>query len=145
MDFALTEEQHRAPEWAHEFAEKEIRPVAAEYDESEEFPWPVVKKAAEAGLYGIDIYMQAPAGPDRPDPAAPHGGDLLGLRRHRPRASSAPGSRSPRSASVGTQEQLFEWAPKMFGTPEDPKVAAFGVTEPQAGSDVRIAPDQSRP
>jgi alkylation response protein AidB-like acyl-CoA dehydrogenase len=40
-------------------------------------------------------------------------------------------------ASVGTQEQLFEWAPKMFGTPEEPKVAAFGVTEPQAGSDVR--------
>jgi alkylation response protein AidB-like acyl-CoA dehydrogenase len=40
-------------------------------------------------------------------------------------------------ASVGTTEQLFEWAPEMFGTPEDPKVGAFAVTEPQAGSDVR--------
>ncbi|MDQ3939800.1 MAG: acyl-CoA dehydrogenase family protein, partial [Actinomycetota bacterium] len=40
-------------------------------------------------------------------------------------------------AAVGTQEQLFEWAPKMFGTPDDPKCAAFAVTEPQAGSDVR--------
>jgi alkylation response protein AidB-like acyl-CoA dehydrogenase len=40
-------------------------------------------------------------------------------------------------AGVGTPEQLFEWAPKMFGTPEDPKVGCFCVTEPQAGSDVR--------
>jgi alkylation response protein AidB-like acyl-CoA dehydrogenase len=40
-------------------------------------------------------------------------------------------------ASGGTQEQLLEWAPKMFGTPEHPAVGAFGVTEPQAGSDVR--------
>ncbi len=63
MDFALTEEQIELKKWAREFAEKEIRPVAAEYDESEEFPWPVIKKAAEAGLYGIDLYMQSQQDP----------------------------------------------------------------------------------
>ncbi|MBD0324286.1 MAG: acyl-CoA dehydrogenase family protein, partial [Aldersonia sp.] len=40
-------------------------------------------------------------------------------------------------AGGGTQDQLFTWAPKMFGTPEEPAVGAYAVTEPQAGSDVR--------
>jgi alkylation response protein AidB-like acyl-CoA dehydrogenase len=136
LDFALTEDQLELKKWAHEFAEKEIRPVAAEYDESEEFPWPVVKKAAEAGLYSIDIYMQAQQ--DTTGMTLPlimeeifWGCAGIGL------AIFGTGLPLSALASVGTQEQLFEWAPKMFGTPEDPKVAAFGVTEPQAGSDVR--------
>jgi acyl-CoA dehydrogenase len=136
MDFTLTEEQKELQKWAHEFAEKEIRPVAAEYDESEEFPWPVLKKAAEAGLYSVDIYLQA-----QQDPT----GLTLPLLMEEVFWGCAGiglaifGTGLPLSAlaSVGTPEQLFEWAPKMFGTPEDPKIAAFGVTEPQAGSDVR--------
>ncbi len=137
MDFTLTEEQLELQKWAHEFAEKEIRPVAAEYDESEEFPWPVVKKAAEAGLYGLDIYMQ-------------HQGDPTGLTLMVVTEEifwgcagiglSIFGTGLPLAAlaSAGTTEQLMEWAPKFFGTVDDPKVAAFGVTEPQAGSDVRM-------
>ncbi|MCA1834627.1 MAG: acyl-CoA dehydrogenase family protein, partial [Actinobacteria bacterium] len=39
-NFALTEEQTEFRKFLREFAEKEIRPVAAEYDETEEFPWP---------------------------------------------------------------------------------------------------------
>src|SRR5436189_37070 len=46
MDFQLSEDHQTLQKWVHEFAETEIRPVAPEYDESEEFPWPVVKKAA---------------------------------------------------------------------------------------------------
>jgi alkylation response protein AidB-like acyl-CoA dehydrogenase len=136
VDFTLTEEQIELQKWAHEFAEKEIRPVAAEYDESEEFPWPVVKKAAEAGLYSVDIYLQA-----QQDPS----GLTLPLLMEEVFWGCAGiglaifGTGLPLSAlaAVGTSEQLFEWAPKMFGTPEDPKVGAFAVTEPQAGSDVR--------
>jgi acyl-CoA dehydrogenase len=136
MDFSLTEEQKELQKWAHEFAEKEIRPVAAHYDETEEFPWPVLKKAAEAGLYSVDIYLQA-----QQDPT----GLTLPLLMEETFWGCAGiglaifGTGLPLSAlaSVGTPEQLFEWAPKMFGTPEDPKIAAFGVTEPQAGSDVR--------
>jgi acyl-CoA dehydrogenase len=136
VDFSLTEEQIELQKWAHEFAEKEIRPVAAEYDESEEFPWPVLKKAAEAGLYSVDIYLQA-----QQDPT----GLTLPLLMEETFWGCAGiglaifGTGLPLSAlaAVGTSEQLFEWAPKMFGTPEDPKVGAFAVTEPQAGSDVR--------
>ena len=136
MDFSLTEEQLELKKWAHEFAEKEIRPVAAEYDESEEFPWPVVKKAAEAGLYSIDIYLQAqqdPTGLTLPLLMEEIFWGCAGI------GLAIFGTGLPLSAlaAVGTSEQLFEWAPKMFGTPEDPKVGAFAVTEPQAGSDVR--------
>jgi len=50
IDFRLTEEQERIRRLAHEFAEREIRPVAAHYDETEEMPWPVLEKAARVGL-----------------------------------------------------------------------------------------------
>ena len=50
IGFELTEEQRNMQEMAHEFAEKEMRPVAPEYDEKEEFPWLVLKKAYDVGL-----------------------------------------------------------------------------------------------
>ncbi len=50
IGFEIDEEQLRMKEMAHEFAEKEMRPVAGHYDETEEFPWPVMKKAADLGL-----------------------------------------------------------------------------------------------
>ena len=62
MDFQLSEEHLSIQKWVREFAEGEIRPVAAEYDESEEFPWPVLKKAGEIGLYGLEFYMETLAG-----------------------------------------------------------------------------------
>ena len=58
VSFELSDEQREIRDWVHSFAEKEIRPVAAQYDESEEFPWPVVKKAAEVGLYGVEFLQQ---------------------------------------------------------------------------------------
>src|SRR5690242_15132211 len=58
VDFQLTEDQEQIRKWAHGFAEDEIRPVAAGYDEREEFPWPVVKRAAEVGLYGLEFYTE---------------------------------------------------------------------------------------
>jgi acyl-CoA dehydrogenase len=136
MDFGLSEQHLELKKWAHEFAEREIRPVAAEYDESEEFPWPVVKKAAEAGLYSLDLYLNAQA--DETGLTLPvimeeifWGCAGIGL------AIFGSGLPLAALAGSGTQEQLFEWAPRMFGTVEDPKVGAFGVTEPHAGSDVR--------
>src|SRR5206468_10607683 len=58
LDFTLTPEQEDIKGLAHEFAEKEIRPVAAHYDEAEEFPWPVLKRAAEVGLFGLEFYLE---------------------------------------------------------------------------------------
>lgn len=55
IHFDLSEEQRQFQELAHSFAENEIRPVAPDYDEREEFPWDVIKKAADLGLmtYGF--------------------------------------------------------------------------------------------
>jgi alkylation response protein AidB-like acyl-CoA dehydrogenase len=136
MDFSLTDEQRELQAWAHDFAVNEIRPVASKYDQTSEFPWPVVKKAAEVGLYGIDIYLQHQADPT---------GLTLPLIMEEIFWGCAGiglaifGSGLPLAALAGngTPEQLFEFGPRMFGTPEDPKVAAFAVSEPQAGSDVR--------
>jgi len=136
MDFQLSEDQQTAKKWAHEFAEKEIRPVAAEYDESEEFPWPVLKKAAEVGLYSLEFYTEM-AGTDPSGLTMPialeetcWGCAGIGL------GIFGTGLPLATLAAAGTPDQLVEWAPKMIGTPEDPKVGAFAVTEPNAGSDV---------
>ena len=136
MDFQLTEDHLTAKKWAAEFAQKEIRPVAAEYDESEEFPWPVVKKAAEVGLYSLDFYTEM-SGQDTTGLIMPivleelcwgcAGISLAIFGTGLPLASLA---------YSATPDQLQEWAPRMFGTPEDPKLGAFAVTESEAGSDV---------
>jgi len=136
MDFQLSEDQLTTQKWAREFAEKEIRPAAPEYDESEEFPWPVVKKAAEVGLYSLEFYMEM-AGADPSGLTMPivleetcWGCAGIGL------GIFGTGLPLATLAGAGTPEQLFEWAPKMMGTPEDPKLGAFAVTESNAGSDV---------
>jgi alkylation response protein AidB-like acyl-CoA dehydrogenase len=135
MDFSLTEEQRELQKWAHEFAEKEIRPVAAHYDDTEEFPWPVVKKAAEVGLYSFDLYAQTqsdPTGLSLPIVMEEICWGCAGI------GLAIFGTGLPLSslAAAGTPEQLLQWAPRMFGTAQEPKVAAFCVTEPNAGSDV---------
>ena len=43
-------------EWLHGFAESVIRPAAAEWDEREETPWPVLEEASKIGLYSLDFY-----------------------------------------------------------------------------------------
>src|SRR2546426_1601455 len=144
LDFTLTPEQEDIKALAHEFAEKEIRPVAAHYDEAEEFPWPVLKRAAEVGLFGLEFYLETLA-------ADPSGlmfpvcfeetcwgcaGISLGIW----------GSGLPLTtlAYSGTPEQLLQWAPLMFGTADDPKVGALCVTEPDAGSDVSALRTRAR-
>jgi alkylation response protein AidB-like acyl-CoA dehydrogenase len=136
MDFQLSEDHLTTQKWVHEFAEKEIRPVAPAYDESEQFPWPVLQRAAEIGLYGLEFYMETlaadPSGVMFPicleETCWGCAGISLGLW----------GSGLPLAtlAYSGTPEQLAKWAPLMFGTLKDPKVGALCVTEPDAGSDV---------
>jgi acyl-CoA dehydrogenase len=136
VEFQLTEDQITTRKWAHEFAENEIRPVASKYDETEEFPWAVLKKAAEIGLYGMEFYTEMvggdPSGITLPMVMEEMTWGCAGI------GLSIFGSGLPLSAlaSSGTPEQLFTWAPLMFGTPDDVKVASFCVTEPNAGSDV---------
>ncbi|HEV8374495.1 MAG TPA: acyl-CoA dehydrogenase family protein, partial [Actinomycetota bacterium] len=135
IGFDLTEDQVAAQKWAHEFAEKEIRPVAPQYDETEDFPWPVVAKAADIGLYGMDFYRMI--GEDESGVLQPLLVEELcwgcaGI------SLAIFGSGLPLVALMasGTPEQVARWAPELFGTPAEPKVGAFAVTEPGAGSDV---------
>src|ERR1700710_2699206 len=56
FDLTPTAAQHDLARRAHEFAENVIRPVALEYDQKQEFPWPVLEEAAQAGFYSPLFY-----------------------------------------------------------------------------------------
>jgi acyl-CoA dehydrogenase len=131
----LNEDQLQIQKWLHDFAENVMRPVAAEWDEREETPWPVIQEAAKIGLYSFDFIANAFADPT--GLTLPIAGEELcwgdaGL------ALSIMGSTLAVAgiASNGTPEQLMEWAPQCFGTADDIKLGAFCVSEPDAGSDV---------
>ena len=55
LDYFLTDEHKMIRDMAKTIADEVVRPVAAEYDRNGEFPWPVVEKMAEAGLFGVYI------------------------------------------------------------------------------------------
>src|SRR5271154_1728221 len=122
-------------DWLHEFAASVIRPAAAEWDEREETPWPLLEEAAKIGLYSLDFYAQQylePSGLGIPVTLEElFWGDAgIGL--------ALAGSSLAAVAVVanGTPEQVGEWCPQMFGGPGDVKLGAFCSSEPEAGSDV---------
>jgi alkylation response protein AidB-like acyl-CoA dehydrogenase len=135
VSFDLTEDQLELQKWVHEFAADVVRPAAAEYDEREDFPWPVLQEAARIGLYSLDFF--ATQWFDESGLGIPitmeelFWGDAgIGL---------AIVGTTLAAASVranGTDEQVGQWIPAMFGTEAEPKVAAFCSSEPDAGSDV---------
>jgi alkylation response protein AidB-like acyl-CoA dehydrogenase len=137
-DFSLelNEDQIQLQKWIHDFAEDVIRPVAGEWDEKEEFPWPVVEEAAKIGLYGMDFMANAMIG-DPTGLTLPVAieelfwGDAgIGL------AIMGSGLAAAGIFGNGTQEQVMEWVPQCYGTPEKVMLGAFCVSEPDAGSDV---------
>ena len=132
---ALNDDQLQIQKWVHDFAETVIRPAAAEWDEREETPWPIIQEAAKVGLYSLEFFGQAwfdPTGLQVPVVMEElFWGDAgIGL--------SIVGTTLAAVSllAIGTPEQLGEWVPQMFGTPDDVKVAALCVSEPDAGSDV---------
>jgi acyl-CoA dehydrogenase len=133
VSFALTEEQRALRELAHEFAEKEIRPVAAEYDEHQTHPADVIAKAHEVGLMTPHI-------PDELGGAGLRGieGALIGEEL----CWGCSGIATAIVANIlgalpmmiaGTEEQRREWLPPLL---EEPILCSFALTEPNAGSDV---------
>jgi hypothetical protein len=122
-------------EWVHGFAENVIRPAAAEWDEREETPWPILEEASKVGLYSLDFFTQQwlePSGLGIPITFEElFWGDAgIGL--------SIVGTTlaTVAVAGNGTPEQMGEWLPQMFGDPSDIKLGAFCSSEPDAGSDV---------
>jgi len=131
----LNDEQVQLRDWVHGFAADVVRPAAAEWDEREETPWPLIEEAAKIGLYSLDFVTQAAADP-------------TGLTLSIVGEEMAWGDAGINLAifgsllgvagimANGTPEQVGEWLPECFGTPGDVKLAAFAVSEPDAGSDV---------
>ena len=131
----LNEDQITLRDWLHGFAEQQMRPIAAEWDEREETPWPFIEEAAKLGVYGLDFLMNAikdPTGLSMMIALEELAWGDAGL------CMSIMGTTLGVAAIVanGTPEQQMEWVPQCFGTPDDIKLAAFGVSEPDAGSDV---------
>ena len=62
FSLAINEDQQQLKDWIHTFAVDVMRPAAEEWDEREEFPWPVVQEAAKIGLYGFDFIANAMLG-----------------------------------------------------------------------------------
>jgi acyl-CoA dehydrogenase len=131
----LNQDQQDIRDWVHGFAEGVVRPAAAEWDEREETPWPVIQEAAKIGLYGFEALGQ-------------FFGDDTGLTLPIANEELFWGDAGIGMAIMGTSlavaaifgqgtpEQMGEWIPQCFGTENDPKVAAFCSSEPDAGSDV---------
>ncbi|MBX3313143.1 MAG: acyl-CoA dehydrogenase family protein [Actinobacteria bacterium] len=136
FSLALNDDQIQLRDWVHEFAKDVIRPAAEEWDEREEFPWPIVEEAAKIGLYGMDFMANAMLA-DATGLTLPVAieemfwGDAgIGL------SIMGSGLAAAGIAGNGTPEQLMEWVPQCYGTADDVKLGAFCVSEPDAGSDV---------
>ena len=121
-------------DWVHEFAATVIRPAGSEWDEREETPWPILEQASKIGLYSLDFFGQQwlePSGLGIPVAFEELFWGDAGI------ALSLVGTCLAAAAvSNGTPEQMAEWLPPMFGGVGDPKLGAFCVSEPDAGSDV---------
>ena len=136
-EFSLTlnDDQQQIRDWVHTFAADVIRPAAHEWDEREEFPWPVVQEAAKIGLYGFEFMLNAIG--DKSGLTLPVAieelfwGDAgIGM------AIMGSGLAAAGISGNGTPEQIMEWVPQCYGTADDVKLGAFCVSEPDAGSDV---------
>jgi acyl-CoA dehydrogenase len=135
FSLALTQDQKDIRDWVHGFAEGVVRPAAHEWDEREETPWPIISEAAKIGLYGLDALAQFYA-----DPA----GLLLPIVNEELFWGDAGIGMAIMGTSLavaaifgqGTGEQIGEWIPQCFGSVEEPAVAAFCASEPDAGSDI---------
>jgi alkylation response protein AidB-like acyl-CoA dehydrogenase len=137
FSLALNDDQQQIKQWVHDFAATVVRPAAHEWDEKEEFPWPIVQEAAKIGLYSFDFFAQASMS-DNTGLTLPvtleelFWGDAgIGL------AIFGSGLAAAGIAGNGTPEQVVEWVPQCFGSgPDDIMIGAYCVSEPDAGSDV---------
>jgi alkylation response protein AidB-like acyl-CoA dehydrogenase len=131
----LNEDQLQLQKWVHDFAEGVVRPAAEEWDEREETPWPIIQEAAKIGLYSFEFFFNSYG--DSSGLTLPlvteelFWGDAgIGL--------SIFGSALAVAAitGVGSPDQVAEWVPQCFGSADDPQLAAYAVSEADAGSDV---------
>ncbi len=135
MDFELTEIQQMIRETVHDFAEREIRPVAKDLDEKAEFSTDLTRKMGELGLFGMYL----------PEKYGGQGMDTLSYIIAVEEIARVDGSQAATLAAhnslgigplyyYGTEEQKMKYLPQLC-TGE--ALWGFGLTEPDAGSDSR--------
>jgi acyl-CoA dehydrogenase len=137
MSFSLepSEDVIQVRDWVHQFAVEVVRPAAAEWDEREETPWPIIQEAAKVGLYSMELFAT--------QSAEPSGLGILTVFEELFWGDAGialsilgTGLAAASLAATGTPEQMGEWLPQMFGTINEPQLASFCASEPGAGSDV---------
>jgi acyl-CoA dehydrogenase len=136
FDLTPTVAQHDLARRTHEFAEEVIRPVALDYDQRQEFPWPVLEEAARRGFYSPLFYRDLigdPTGISLPMFMEELFWGCAGIGL----AIVMPALALSAIGQAASGEQMLEWAPQCFGTPGDLKLAALAISEPEGGSDVR--------
>jgi len=133
MHFQLTEEQRMTREMVRDFAEKEIKPLAQERDRTGEFPWELIRKMGPLGLLGLPI----------PEEYGGAGADTLCYAIAIEEIARVCGSTAITVAAhtslgtypiylFGSEEQKRKYLPRLAS---GQALAAFGLTEPGAGSD----------
>lgn len=133
MDFEFTDEQRQIRNLAREFAQKEIAPIAAEFDVKGEFPRETVKKLGELGLMGIEIPVE-------------YGGAGLDTMCYVLAIEEISKADASHGTIVSVNNSLFCTGLYKFGSKEQKekylvpvasgqKIGAYSLTEPQSGSD----------
>lgn len=132
MEYFLSEEQQMMVDLARKIAQEKIKPVREHYDETEEFPWPIVKELAAADLCGVYI----------PQEYGGFGGGIFSLVLVTEELCKVDGGIALAIAATalgtfpimigGNEEQKKKYLPDIAA---GRKLAAFGLTEPEAGSD----------
>ncbi|MBP5663253.1 MAG: acyl-CoA dehydrogenase [Bacteroidales bacterium] len=136
MDFSLTKQEQLFLQMIREFAENEVKPLAAEVDEEERFPIETVEKMAKIGIMGIPIPKQ-------------YGGQggtnqIYGMAvEELSRVCATTGVIVSAHTSLcmnpileyGTEEQKMKYLPKLAS---GEWIGAFGLTEPNAGTDAAM-------
>jgi alkylation response protein AidB-like acyl-CoA dehydrogenase len=143
VDFELTDEQRLVRDTVRDFARQEVAPVAEELDREKRFPYEIVARLGELGLMGIPF----------PEEHGGGGGDTLSYAlaiEELTRVDSSVGVTVAAHTSLGTMpihlwgtdEQKADWLPELCS---GRKLAAFGLTEPEAGSDAGNTRTTARP
>jgi short-chain 2-methylacyl-CoA dehydrogenase len=133
MDFELSDEQRLLRDTVRDFARQEVAPVAEELDRNKAFPYELVAKMGELGLMGIPF----------PEDYGGGGADTLAYAlavEELTRIDSSVAITMAAHTSLGTMpiylwgtdEQKDDWLPQLCS---GQRLAAFGLTEPEAGSD----------
>jgi short-chain 2-methylacyl-CoA dehydrogenase len=133
MNFDLTEEQQAIQSLARDFAAGEVKPMAEELDRTKSFPYEIVKKLGELGLMGIPYPEEHGGG------GADNVSYVLAVEELA-RVDSSVAITVAAHTSLGTwpiyafgsDDQKRAWLPKLCS---GESLAAFGLTEPEAGSD----------